>query len=259
MAGKIGTTELQALEFSDRFVQPFWPETASWRRAMRRLSIDSGVFPENRRQFEEFLATYLDAVRCLDVVCLWQTDPFLKDYEEAVVSSQAPHALRAKTSFLSRETLGLIAGRHWLVVSPFTDTMRRQAGRLPQIHASRPWADLLDKAEEKCEFLTCPTFSYLAPSPFQNWSEGLEKLAEEALTKRFDVALIGAGAWSLPLAARLKQAGRVAIHLGGDTQLCFGIKGQRWEAYGIYNEHWVRPSPAETPKKFLQKENGCYW
>jgi hypothetical protein len=81
----------------------------------------------------------------------------------------------------------------------------------------------------------------------------------EAQTRKFDVALIGAGAWSLPLAARLKQAGRVAIHLGGDTQLCFGIKGQRWEGYGIYNEHWVRPSAAETPKNFLLKENGCYW
>jgi hypothetical protein len=87
----------------------------------------------------------------------------------------------------------------------------------------------------------------------------LEKLAMEAQTRKFDVALIGAGAWSLPLAARLKQAGRVAIHLGGDTQLCFGIKGQRWEGYGIYNEHWVRPSAAETPKNFLLKENGCYW
>jgi hypothetical protein len=113
--------------------------------------------------------------------------------------------------------------------------------------------------QTRCEFLPCPTFSYLAPSPYQSWSEGLDRLTEEALRKKFEVALIGAGAWSLPLAARLKKAGKIAIHLGGETQLVFGIKGQRWEGYGIYNEHWVRPLPSETPSGYLKKEQGCYW
>jgi glycosyltransferase involved in cell wall biosynthesis len=259
MAGKVGTTELQALEFSDRWMQPFWPPSAGWKRPMRRLHIDSGVFPESRAQFQEFLKTYLDALWQLDVVCLWQTDSYLRDYEEALVRTACPRAVQAALNFLSLEILAPIAGWRWLVISPFVETMRRQVSRLCLVHAGRPWAAGLAGAEKRCEFLACPTFSNLAPSPFRSWSEGLEKLAMEAQTRKFDVALIGAGAWSLPLAARLKQAGRVAIHLGGDTQLCFGIKGQRWEGYGIYNEHWVRPSAAETPKNFLLKENGCYW
>ena len=45
----------------------------------------------------------------------------------------------------------------------------------------------------------------------------------------FDVAIIGCGAYGMPLAAMLKQAGKQAIHLGGATQLLFGIKGKRWE------------------------------
>lgn len=259
MAGKVGTTELLALEFSDRWMQPFWPPTASWKRAMRRLHIDSGVFPESHAQFREFLSTYGDAIRQLDAVCLWQTDAFLRAYEEALVRFACPQAVRVGLGFLSSEILAQIAGWRWLVISPFTETMRRQVFRLPRVHAGRPWAAELAGAENRCEFLTCPTFSYLAPSPFRSWSEALEKLATEAQTRKFDVALIGAGAWSLPLAARLKQAGRIAIHLGGETQLVFGIKGQRWESYGIYNEDWVRPSAEETPKNFLLKENGCYW
>jgi len=259
MAGKVGTTELLALEFSDRYLQPVWPRTANWHRAMRRLHIDSGVFPESRRQFTEFLQTYRAAVRQLDAICLWQADPFLAQYEEAFVQIHCPQAARIRLAALSIELLQEIAGRKWLVISPFTETMGRQAGRLPDIHAGKPWAPRLAGQEKKCDFVRCPTFSYLEPSPFSTWSEGLEKLAESVLGRDFDVALIGAGAWSLPLAARLKEAGRTAVHLGGETQLIFGIKGQRWEGYGIYNEHWVRPSTAETPAGFLQKEQGCYW
>lgn len=259
MAGKVGTTELLALEFSDRWFQPPWPKTASWHRAMRRLFIDSGVFPESRRQFEEFLQIYRKAVGQLDAVCAWQNDPFLGQYEERFLQIHCPRAVRVSLESLSTEILGQISNWRWLVVSPFVETMQRQAARLADIHQNKPWAAGLRGAETRCDFVRCPTFSYLERSPFSSWSEGLEKLTERVLSKSFDVALIGAGAWSLPLAARLKNAGRVAIHLGGETQLVFGIKGQRWEGYGIYNEHWVRPSAAETPAGFLKKELGCYW
>lgn len=259
MAGKVGTTELLALEFSDRWFQPPWPKTASWQRAMRRLFIDSGVFPESRRQFDEFLQIYKKAVGQLDAVCAWQDDPFLGQYEERFLLTHCPRAVRVGLESLSTEILGQISNWRWLVVSPFVETMQRQAARLADIHQNKPWAAGLRGAETRCDFVRCPTFSYLERSPFSSWSEGLEKLTERVLSKSFDVALIGAGAWSLPLAARLKNAGRVAIHLGGETQLVFGIKGQRWEGYGIYNEHWVRPSAAETPAGFLKKELGCYW
>lgn len=259
MAGKVGTTELLALEFSDRWFQPVWPETASWKRAMRRLFVDSGVFPETRKQLEEFLDVYRKAVRELDVVCAWQEDKFLQDYEEAFLGALCPAARRVGLDWLSTEILGAVAGWSWLVVSPFTETMKQQSPHLPKVHAARSWAPRLAGQEKRCEFVRCPTFSYLEKSPFASWTEGLENLAEKMLAKDFEVALIGAGAWSLPLAARMKRAGRKAIHLGGETQLLFGIKGQRWEGYGIYNEHWVRPSTKETPAGFLQKEQGCYW
>lgn len=43
--------------------------------------------------------------------------------------------------------------------------------------------------------------------------------------------------------------GKKAIHMGGATQMLFGIKGKRWEdEYGEFmNEHWIRPSKEETP------------
>jgi len=78
-----------------------------------------------------------------------------------------------------------------------------------------------------------------------------------------DVAIVGAGAWSLLLVTYAKSLGAWGIHLGGPTQLLFGIKGRRWESSEdvsrYFNEAWVRPSANETPRTVRQVENGCYW
>jgi hypothetical protein len=99
----------------------------------------------------------------------------------------------------------------------------------------------------------------LETSPFASWEDGLKKLAAEVASKEFDVALIGAGAWSLPLGRRIKEMGKSAIHMGGEMQLLFGIKGKRWEHAMIYNSAWVNSDPEETPKDANRVEDGCYW
>ena len=71
------------------------------------------------------------------------------------------------------------------------------------------------------QFVRCPFQSHLEPSPYASWGDGLEKLSKEISLKDFDLALIGAGVWSLPLATKMKQMGKSAIHLGGEMQLLF--------------------------------------
>ena len=80
----------------------------------------------------------------------------------------------------------------------------------------------------------------------------------------FDIAIIGCGAYGMPLAAHVKRIGKKAVHLGGQTQLLFGIKGKRWETghdkiKSMFNEHWVYPSNDERPKNFISVESGAYW
>ena len=83
------------------------------------------------------------------------------------------------------------------------------------------------------------------------------------MKKDFEVAIVGCGAYGLPLAARLKEAGKKVIHLGGATQIIFGIKGKRWDQHpkvsGMYNEYWTRPMEAEKPSNAESIESGCYW
>lgn len=258
-AGKIGTTELLALEYAHRWVRPPFPKEASWRRPAHRLLVDSGVFPPEQWQFEEFIQIYLNAVQAIGGLYLWQKDSFLKEFEQAVAIRYARQALSITAEDVCYRILRQLTDLRWLVVSPFVKTMRQQLLKLPQIHGKTSGEVDFRNTTRTCRFLACPLFSYLVPPTFANWTEGLKVLTEKAMAETFDIALVGAGAWSLPLLANLKSGGKKGLHLGGEIQLAFGIKGRRWDGKGLYNEHWVRPSPDETPPNFMKKENGCYW
>lgn len=261
--GKIGTTELLALEFSERFFQPPWPSGLSWKRQAERLYLDSGVFPPSREQFYRFLDTYRRSVEALNGICLWQDSDFLKAYEKKLAGSLCPGAIRLGSQVLSPFSfLPEISDLQWLVISPFVKTMKLQEDRLGKIHSFYPWHPKLSPLVKAPLYLRCPFFSYLEKTSYPDWQAGLEHLTEQALQFEFDVALVGAGAWSLPLLANLKNAGKKGIHTGGATQLIFGIKGRRWDQeswYMPYNEYWVRPLPDETPEGHMRKEKGCYW
>jgi hypothetical protein len=102
-----------------------------------------------------------------------------------------------------------------------------------------------------------------ASDRFASWFDAFDWMCCEIEKINFDVAIIGAGAYGFPLAAFVKRLGRKAVHLGGATQLMFGIMGKRWEKdptlKPYVNENWTRPLPAETPPSAHKVEDGCYW
>ena len=84
----------------------------------------------------------------------------------------------------------------------------------------------------------------------------------------FDIALIGAGCYSLPLCSYIKNnKQKIAFHLGGGLQMMFGVYGNRWFQNGnmsdffkqYINEHWTRPSDDEKPSGYKKQENGAYF
>lgn len=103
-------------------------------------------------------------------------------------------------------------------------------------------------------------------SDLLTWFEALEHMYREALEKEFDIAIIGCGAYGFPLAAMLKKAGKMTIHMGGATQSLFGIKCKRFDEapdYShirqFYNTSWTYPNESETPFDSNKVEGGCYW
>ena len=95
------------------------------------------------------------------------------------------------------------------------------------------------------------------------WFDGLDYMYNEAMKIDFDIAILGCGAYGMPLAGMIKKAGRSVIYMGGVTQMLFGIRGGRWDsdpvANKLYNEHWVSPEAASVPKRASEVEDGCYW
>jgi hypothetical protein len=88
-------------------------------------------------------------------------------------------------------------------------------------------------------------------------------MEDEIDKQTYDIAIIGCGAYGFNLAAHVKRTGHKAIHLGGATQLLFGIIGNRWESRDdfrqLINDFWVRPSMEERPATASQVEGACYW
>ena len=155
-----------------------------------------------------------------------------------------------------------LRGKKVLIIHPFTDTIQSQYQKRQEIF---PGTDILPEFELKT-LKAVQTVAGEKDDRFATWFDALDWMYEEALKIDFDVAIIGCGAYGFPLAAKLKEAGKQAIHLAGATQLMFGIKGKRWEendafAYvqKFFNDAWVYPSDKDRPKQASKVENGCYW
>ena len=100
---------------------------------------------------------------------------------------------------------------------------------------------------------------------YKDWFEALEDMKSKINNIDFDIAIIVAGAYGIFLADYCKNLCKKAVHVGGATQILFGIAGKRWDLeYPVirdnyYNEYWTRPSENERPKGASKVEGGCYW
>lgn len=96
-------------------------------------------------------------------------------------------------------------------------------------------------------------------SEFESWFDALEFMERQIDKADFDIAIIGCGAYGFPLATYCKSIGKKTVHMGGCTQLLFGIKGKRWENEPFINEYFISPSEEEKTSNIKNVENGCYW
>lgn len=98
---------------------------------------------------------------------------------------------------------------------------------------------------------------------FKNWFDALDYMYEQTKKYDYDIALLGCGAYGMPLASRLKKDGKKVVYMGGVLQMLFGIYGKRWDAEpaarALPNEYWTTPDVNFIPKNHESVEEGCYW
>lgn len=226
---------------------------------LQRMNLNAGVFPYGEDMATVFAQISRNAAKEVDFLGAWNSP--MQDY---LVKYECRSDMQA-TNFASLEPYlcdtpwsAALKGKKVLVIHPFKETIEEQYKKRELLFEN---PDVLPEFELHT-MQAVQTIAGEKDERFKDWEEALNYMHKTALEYDFDVAIIGCGAYGMPLAAKLKQSGKIAIHLGGATQLLFGIKGARWDndKRGVlYNEHWVRPSESEKPKSASKIENACYW
>lgn len=249
-AGRSGGTECEIVQIIHRHKQqvPHYVKERAHRVA--------GIYPLTDDNYNKFVETYIEGIKTLDVVGVWGVVGY-----DWLVNTFCPDASYIRLVSLEpyyypdNPWSAFLKNKKVLVVHPFSKSIENnfiKKNSLFQNTNILPDFNLITlKAEQN--------YSRKA-----NWFESLEKMQNQLIKIDFDIAIIGCGAFGLPLGSFIKKyLNKTAIHIGGPVQILFGIMGKRWETNkGIlkfYNEYWTRPLPEETPESYMSVEQGCYW
>lgn len=258
LAGRFGATELSALKTFDFNI------TSKYDQVLEQMELWSGFFPKSLENGHIFADLMLSLIPEADYMGVW-----MLPFETYYLNKYGSNTLNT-TYLLDLEPwsapdmpwTSALKGKKVLVIHPFAETIEKQYLKREHLF---PGTDILPEFELKT-LKAVQTIAGEKDERFDTWFDALDWMYEEALKIDFDIAIIGCGAYGFPLAAKLKQAGKQAIHLAGATQLLFGIKGKRWEddeafAYvqKYFNDAWIYPDKQDRPKNAQTVEGGCYW
>lgn len=256
-AGRIGGTELKAMIACQ-------PEckNAKQREEARSLLICLSGFYGDMEDFKGFSRLMEESLNKMDLIGVWYNQ--MEDY-------MLHHYGRNDLIYGKLEGLEpwycpevpwtrSLKGKRVVCIHPFEDSIKEQYLKRDKLFQG---TDILPEFDLRC-VKAVQTLYGQEDQRFKRWFDALDYMYEEAMKEDFDIALIACGAYGLPLAARIKDAGKQAVHVGGALQLLFGVRGARWDDFKelqpFYNDAWSYPMASEhlkTDEKGV--ENGCYW
>lgn len=281
MISRFGTTELIAINNylcvinDEKYIKKIWKyitdktHTPWWfEDHFHYMNVYSGIFPPNKETAERFAKRNLEDIPHIDLLGSFQ---YYEKFMPLRSDIQYVHLETLYPFFIERPWTRALKDKKVLVVHPFEATIRSQYNQRQLLFSN---VDVLPEFE----LITLKAIQSAADEnvPFIDWFEALEYMENQIRKIDFDICILGCGAYGMPLAAYIKRLGKKAIHLGGGTQLLFGIKGKRWdnENYGtefnmpqlfqtpycsLYNDFWVKPFSEDTPKTADKIDGACYW
>ena len=268
MVAKFGTTELDTMLFymlNNKSLKAYCDMIHGRRHILKNefpflLSL-AGFFPCDFDLARRFKDLYLEDIKQIDILSSYI-------YVEHYLQKELSHCIKVNLDgyyapfMWNNPWTKELKGKRVLVIHPFSESIEKQYERREKLFNN---SDVLPEFKELILIKAVQTIAgNKTEHGFETWFDALEYMKTEISKKNFDVALIGCGAYGLPLAAHVKRMGKIAVHLAGWTQMLFGIYGNRWlndqPKYAKFiNEYWIRPNDAEKPQKAELVENGCYW
>jgi hypothetical protein len=265
-AGKLGGSEqawmlrevVRGRERDPRRLRAF--DAALGFRSLRH----AGIWPTDARFQERFSDEFAAACAELDAIGL-----FADAYDAALellshhrppgrlmrFEDQEPPPDAARDCWLEH-----LRNRRVLLVCPFAELLRERARR--DVYEAT-WKRTGKRWFEPASVDAVELPYGFEPATQERFATALDLLADvdgRVAAREFDVALIATGGLGIPLAARIKRRGGVAISLGGHLQVLFGVRGDRWRERPEWEERftdaWIdvperhRPDPALTGEDY---------
>lgn len=256
MAARFGNVELSVLM---NYLHNQVIGSSAWSGRVKDAIFNcNALFPPQEDSLVRFAELYLNRLHQIDFLGVWN------NRGEELFASMFPQSmhlgpLESLEPYLNPGTpwSAALAGKKVLVVHPYEQSIQHQHAKLPL---------LFSEVFPSFELITYRPVNVLTDdlSGFVDWFDALDRMEQAIAKLDFDVALVAAGPFGLPLAASIKALGKKVVHVGGSLQLFFGIKGRRWEnrvQAQFFNEHWCYPDEHETPTDVIRKrmDNGDYW
>lgn len=226
-----------------------------------------GVSPPNDEEINEFSVKYIEALRAADMICEMRAHwfPFEKNFLQSNANENASRVFAETVGdlelFLDPRTrnkswFASLECRKILIVHSFADDMKRQYE-----------LGVFDYPKfESIEFFKAPNTQAEPTDSFTTtWSGELAKATERIARIDFEIALIGCGGYSSPIALFCKKTlKKKAVVIGGYLQLYFAISGKRWQEQAkdrgfSIDSKWIKPSEHNRPKNWKSIEGGAYW
>ncbi|MGR3766036.1 GT-D fold domain-containing protein [Rossellomorea sp. NS-SX7] len=251
MASRLGSVELS-------YIYSYYKKGTATNKVKLQMNTNAGFFPPSDNYLTKFAELYFRDVNDINLLGVWYNEGENVIFNKYNNIGNITELRNLEPYFSEVPWSASLKGKRVLVIHPFVNTINKQFQNHKQLFMNK---NVLPEFHLK----TIKAVQSISneKTNFENWFEALEHMKEQIDNTEYDVAIIGAGAYGLPLAAHIKRRNKVAIHLGGATQILFGIKGKRWDNHpvisGFYNEYWTRPNTEEVPSGFQNVEKGCYW
>jgi hypothetical protein len=226
-------------------------KTDYWRK--KHFNIKHPYFIPGDRSNSVFFRKKMDAVVPeIDFLASWLRGEksaivkLKKDIPKAYLFDIEPYKAKVPWSLA-------LQGKRVLVIHPMVELFQQQMKIRDKLFYSKVLPDF--------EIVPLKAL-FFGDEDYPEWIDVFNYYEKKIGELDFDVALIGCGTWGMPICKIIKDKGKGAIHLGGATQLMFGIMGKRWVNWPEYsqmvNEFWITEHKTKPPVANII-EGGCYW
>lgn len=219
---------------------------------------NAGFFPVNNKNLDKFSKMMLNDIKNIDILGSWL---FIEENFKNELKNVTTINLEDLNAYNHENPWSrVLKNKKVLVIHPFVKSIKEQYKKRDYLFENKNILPEFELITYKPVVSFAGNYKNIV---HKTWFDALESMKKDISKINFDIAIIGCGAYGLPLASYVKSIGKKSVHLGGATQMLFGIKGKRWEVEyeleHLFNKHWVRPAASEIPKNADKVEKGCYW